>query len=325
MKHTVKIGTRESELAVWQAKKVQSLLAEQGIDSLLLYIKSEGDINLTVPLYEIGVQGIFTKALDIALLQKEIDVAVHSYKDVPTQPAKGIVKAAVLKRDSYKDILIYKAGTAFLEDELGFAGGKWLEEQDNVPGRISNFTIATSSIRRKAQWLHRYPHHRIDNLRGNINSRLRKLEESKWQGAIFAAAGLDRINLRPSTAIELDWMLPAPAQGTVVAVCREEDQWLRGVFDALNDEYTDICTGAEREFLRALSGGCSTPISALAQIDKGSLHFKGSIVSVDGKEKIETERKAALNNAEGLGREAALEIMANGGDKIIESIRNGGK
>jgi hydroxymethylbilane synthase len=325
MKHTVKIGTRESELAVWQAKKVQSLLAEQAIDSSLLYIKSEGDINLTVPLYEIGVQGIFTKALDSALLQKEIDVAVHSYKDVPTQPAKGIVKAAVLKRDSYKDILIYKAGTAFLEDELGFAGGKWLEEQDNVPGRISNFTIATSSIRRKAQWLHRYPHHSIDNLRGNINSRLRKLEESKWQGAIFAAAGLDRINLRPSTGIELDWMLPAPAQGAVVAVCREEDQWLREAFDVLNDEYTDICTRTERDFLRALLGGCSTPISALAQIENGFLQFKGSIVSVDGKEKVETERKVPLNKVDGLGREAALEILANGGDKIIESIRNGGK
>lgn len=325
MKHTVKIGTRESELAVWQAKKVQSLLAEQSIDSSLFYIKSEGDINLTVPLYEIGVQGIFTKALDSALIQKEIDVAVHSYKDVPTQLAKGIVKAAVLKRDSYKDVLIYKAEKAFLEEELGFVGGKWLEKYDNAPGKISNFTIATSSIRRKAQWLHRYPHHSIDNLRGNINSRLRKLEESKWQGAIFAAAGLDRINLRPSTGIELDWMLPAPAQGTVVAVCREEDQWLRDAFDVLNDEYTDICTRTERDFLRALLGGCSTPISALAQIENGFLHFKGSIVSVDGKEIIETERKVELNKIEGLGREAALEIIANGGDKIIESIRNGGK
>lgn len=325
MKHTVKIGTRESELAVWQAKKVQSLLAAQGIDSLLSYIKSEGDINLTVPLYELGVQGIFTKALDSALLQKEIDIAVHSYKDVPTQLAKGIVKAAVLKRDSYKDILIYKAETAFLEEELGFAAGKWLEKPDNGPGRISNFTIATSSIRRKAQWLHRYPHHRIDNLRGNINSRLRKLEESQWQGAIFAAAGLDRINLRPSTAIELDWMLPAPAQGTVVAVCREEDQWLRDIFAALNDEHTDICTGAERDFLRALAGGCSTPISALAQIENGLLQFAGSIVSVDGKEKIEAQKKVPLNKIEHLGKEAALEIMANGGDKILEAIRNGGK
>ncbi|HRQ51175.1 MAG TPA: hydroxymethylbilane synthase [Agriterribacter sp.] len=324
MKHTVKIGTRDSALAVWQAKKVQKLLAEIGVNATLVYIKSEGDINLTAPLYEIGVQGIFTRALDIALLQKKIDVAVHSYKDVPTQPAKGIVKAAVLKRDSYKDLLIYKAGTP-LADALGFTGGKWLQKKNNTAGETARFTIATSSIRRRAQWLHRYPHHTIDNLRGNINSRLRKLEESNWQGAIFAAAGLDRINLRPPASIELNWMLPAPAQGAIVAVCREEDQWIKNTFSALNDEYTDICTGTERDFLRALSGGCSTPISALAQIDNGSLHFKGSIVSVDGKEKIETQRKVELNKTGGLGREAALEIIANGGNRIIESIRNGGK
>ncbi len=325
MKHIVKIGTRDSALAVWQAKKVQTLLAERDVASTLVYIKSEGDINLTVPLYEIGVQGIFTKALDMALLQKNIDVAVHSYKDVPTQLAEGIVKAAVLKRDSYKDVLIYKAGTPLLEETLGFAGGKWLQQSNDAAGEMTSFTIATSSIRRRAQWLHRYPHHTIDNLRGNINSRLRKLEESNWQGAIFAAAGLDRINLRPAASIELNWMLPAPAQGAVVAVCRAEDQWLRDIFVFLNDRHTDICTGAERDFLRALSGGCSTPISALAQIDNGFLHFKGSITSVNGKEKIETERKAELNKMEDTGKEAALEILANGGDKIIESIRNGGK
>jgi hydroxymethylbilane synthase len=120
-------------------------------------------------------------------------------------------------------------------------------------------------------------------------------------------------------------MLPAPAQGTVVAVCRKEDQWLRDVFAPLNDENTDICTGAERDFLRALAGGCSTPISALAQIEDGFLQFTGSIVSVDGKEKIEAQKKVPLNKIEHLGREAALEIIGNGGDKILEAIRRGGK
>lgn len=325
MKHTVKIGTRESALAVWQAKRVQTLLAEHGVASTLVLIKSEGDINLAMPLYEIGVQGIFTRALDSALLGETIDVAVHSYKDVPTQLAKGIVKAAVLKRDSYKDVLVYKAGTPLLEEELGFAGGKWLEKKNDPTGKSLGFIIATSSIRRKAQWLHRYPHHSIDNLRGNINSRLRKLEESEWQGAIFAAAGLDRINLRPAACIELNWMLPAPAQGTVVAVCREEDQWLRAAFAPLNDELTDICTATERDFLRTLSGGCSTPVSALAQIEKGMLYFKGSITSVDGKEKIETERKGAVDKMHNAGKEAAVEILANGGDKIMASIRNGNR
>ena len=325
MKQIVKIGTRDSALALWQAKKVQALLSEKEIASSLVLIKSDGDINLTVPLYEMGVQGIFTKALDIALLQKNIDVAVHSYKDVPTQLATGIVKAAVLKRDSYKDVLIPKAGAGLLEDALGYVNGIWQSKNNVASAGKAEFTIATSSIRRKAQWLHRYPNHTITNLRGNINSRLRKLEESNWQGAIFAAAGLDRINLRPSASIELDWMLPAPAQGAVVSVCRAEDQWLRDIFASLNDAHTDICTGAERDFLRALSGGCSTPISALAQIDNALLHFRGSITSVDGKEKIETERTVDLNKMEGIGKEAALEILATGGDKIIESIRNGGK
>lgn len=325
MKHIVKIGTRESALAVWQAKKVQSLLAIRDIASTLVYIKSDGDINLSQPLYEMGVQGIFTKALDIALLQKEIDLAVHSYKDVPTQMAKGLIKAAVLARDSYKDILIYKPGTPGLEDELGYAGGKWLEKSVDVRHRLTGFTIATSSIRRKAQWLHRYPHHSIDNLRGNINSRLRKLEESNWQAAIFAAAGLDRINLRPSHSIELDWMLPAPAQGTVVAVCREADQWLQNILAPINDEHTDICTQVERDFLRALSGGCSTPVSALAQIEKGVVHFKGSITAVNGKEHIQTERKEPVNNMQTIGKDAALDILSKGGDTIIELIRNGGE
>lgn len=326
MRHVVKIGTRESELAVWQAKKVQSLLKEQEISSELVYIKSEGDINLTVPLYEIGVQGIFTKALDIALLQNNIDIAVHSYKDVPTQLAKGITKAAVLKRASYKDILVYKGESRFIEEELGYVNGQWLQRSSVLSAGIlpENFTVATSSIRRKAQWLNRYPHHAIDNLRGNVNSRLRKLQESSWQGAIFAAAGLERISLRPEKSIDLDWMLPAPAQGAIVVMCRENDTAVKNACQALNDEHTSICTELEREFLRVLLGGCSTPVSALAEVKKDMLEFRGSIVSIDGKEKLEISRSVLLAEAVGTGREAAVEILKKGGDKIIESIRNGG-
>lgn len=319
MAQVIKIGTRESELAVWQAKKVQSLLLQQQLQSELVFIKSEGDINLTVPLYEIGVQGIFTKSLDIALLEKKIDLAVHSYKDVPTQFAKGLAKAAILKRDSYKDILVYKAGTNV--EALGYGAEGWKENFD-AP---SEFTIATSSIRRKAQWLHRYPHHRVENLRGNVNSRLRKLAESDWHGAIFAAAGLERINVRPETSIDLDWMLPAPAQGTIAVVCREDDEKLLENCSALNDRNTDICTRAEREFLRILKGGCSTPISALAQIREGSLYFEGSIVSLDGTKKIEVQKTAVVGDADLVGKEAAEELLAKGGDQIIESIRNVGK
>src|SRR6201986_601428 len=154
----LRIGTRESPLAVWQAKQVQNHFTSQNIQSELVYIKSEGDKDLITPLYALGVQGIFTKALDIALLNDRIDIAVHSMKDVPTQMARGIVAAAVLPRASYKDILVPKEGSAFLED------------------RNDHAVIATSSIRRKAQWLKRYPNHSLENLRGNVNTRLRKVQ-----------------------------------------------------------------------------------------------------------------------------------------------------
>ncbi len=315
---TIRIGTRDSELATWQAKKVQSLLKEKGVDSELVLIKSEGDINLTVPLYEMGIQGIFTRALDIALLEHTIDIAVHSYKDVPTQLAKGLVKAAILERDSYKDLLVFKPGSESVAADLGYHNGVWLEAPP------SNFLIATSSTRRKAQWLHRYPAHRIENLRGNVNRRLQKLAESSWQGAIFAAAGLDRIQVRPETSIELDWMLPAPAQGTVMAVTRENDSSLLAICDTFNHRDTEICTGVERDFLRELGGGCATPMGALTVIKDNKLQFRGNLVSVDGSTKIETEWAGAIEEAENVGVLAAQDILKKGGKPIIESIRNGG-
>lgn len=320
---TVKIGTRESELAVWQAKKVQSLLAAQNVSSELVFIKSEGDINLTVPLYEMGVQGIFTKALDIALLEKKIDIAVHSYKDVPTQLAKGLKTAAILKRDSYKDILVFKPGeNSGNRASIGFTNNEW---SLNDAVKSSNFTVATSSIRRKAQWLNRFPQHSIENLRGNVNSRLRKLGESKWNGAIFAAAGLERISVRPEDSIDLDWMLPAPAQGTIAIVARENDNDLLVECARLNHEHTDICTRVERDFLRALAGGCSTPISALAQVKSDRLVLKASLLSIDGSIKIETETEGDWRVSERMGADAAQEILNKGGVPVIEAIRNAGK
>jgi len=313
MNKVIRIGTRESQLAVWQATQVQNLLAQHGFAAELVYIKSEGDIDLKTPLYEMGVQGIFTRSLDIALLTDRIDIAVHSMKDVPTQLPKGIITAAVLKRASYKDLLVYKgelpAVTTAPAEALAKEG--------------SPLTIATSSIRRKAQWLNRYPHHTIDNLRGNVNTRLKKLAESPWNGAIFAAAGLERIGLRPEQSIELDWMLPAPAQGAIVVACRENDKYAFEACQLFNDEHTALCTAIERDFLRALLGGCSTPISALANIVNGQVHFKGNILSLDGKEKATIEKTIAINNSNNLGSTAAKELLANGGQVIADQIRNG--
>lgn len=305
MRPSLRIGTRESELAVWQATQVQMLLKEIGFPSELVYIKSEGDIDTVTPLYELGVQGIFTKTLDAALLNNKIDIAVHSMKDVPTQLAQGIKQAAVLKRASYKDILVYNGDKGFLEEKKSAA------------------IIATSSIRRIAQWLNKYPNHSIENLRGNVNTRLRKVGENNWNGAIFAAAGLERINLRPENSVDLDWMLPAPAQGAIMIVCREDDKVSFEACEKFNDADTALCTKLERDFLRTLLGGCSTPISALAEVKNDKIIFKGNICSPDGKDKFEIEKKCPKEDSEQAGSNAAKEILLNiQAQKIIHSIRN---
>jgi len=296
----IRIGTRESQLAVWQATTVQQLLRSHGFESELVYIKSEGDTDLKTPLYEIGVQGIFTRALDIALLNGEIDIAVHSMKDVPTIMAKGIVQAAVLPRANYGDILVKGAGYT----------------EGDVPKMI-----ATSSIRRRAQWLNRYPADSIDNLRGNVNTRLRKVEESTWHGAIFAAAGLERINLRPADAISLDWMLPAPAQGAILVVCKENDDYSHSACGHFNDEATAVCTRVERDFLRALLGGCTTPISGLAMATGEKISFTGNVLSKDGREKVEVSMTVPVAESDTLGGVAARYILANGGREILDAMK----
>ena len=338
MRKVIRIGTRESQLAVWQATLVQQRLAANDFEAELVFIKSEGDIDLDTPLYEMGVQGIFTKSLDIALLSQKIDIAVHSMKDVPTQLPKGIVQSAVLERASYKDILVYNGQAINIYNQLNYNNGKWATIK-NIPavGNVSAgihdspydgaksipFTIATSSIRRKAQWLNRYPGHTIENLRGNVNTRLQKVKDNNWNGAIFAAAGLERIGLRPYNSIDLDWMLPAPAQGAIIVVCREEDDITREACGLFNHKETAICTKIERDFLRGLQGGCSTPISALAQVQEGKIVFKGNILSPDGKEKAAIEKTIDLQEADNLGMIAATEILNNGGQKIADTIRNG--
>ncbi|MDO9261960.1 MAG: hydroxymethylbilane synthase, partial [Flavobacteriaceae bacterium] len=168
MRKIIRIGTRSSELALWQANLVAKQLKNKGYQSEIIEINSKGDIVLDKPLYRLGVVGVFTRNLDIAMLKGEIDIAVHSLKDVPTDLPDGIVQAAVLERANYHDILVYKNDTNFLNDE--------------------NAILATGSLRRKAQWLNKYPTHSVVDLRGNVNTRLQKLQDNLWNGAIFAAA-----------------------------------------------------------------------------------------------------------------------------------------
>ncbi len=296
----IKIGTRDSELALWQAHKVQNALEHLGYKTKLIPVKSEGDLNLDQPLYEMGITGIFTKTLDIAMITGKVDIAVHSMKDVPTTLPKGIVEAAVLERASTKDILLHK-GLDFLKNEKG--------------------TIASGSLRRKAQWLNKYPNHTVVDLRGNVNTRLQKLKDNNWNGAIFAEAGLERINLKPKDYLSLDWMLPAPAQGAMLVVAMEKDTYIREALSKLNHRETEICVHIEREFLKVLEGGCTAPIGALATVNDDEIHFEGNLLSLDGKQKFSVQKTIYIEESKGLGQLCAKELLNSGGRELMEEIK----
>ena len=303
MSKTIRIGTRDSELALWQAHTVQKKLNDLGYTTEIVAVKSQGDIILDKPLYELGITGIFTKTLDIAMINGQVDIAVHSMKDVPTALPQGIVQAAVLERANTLDILVHKGNLDFL---------------------TTTGTIATGSLRRQAQWWHKYPNHQVVDLRGNVNTRMQKLAESDWNGAVFAAAGLERINLKPDNYINLDWMIPAPAQGAMLVVAMANDEFTKDAVSQLNDIETEICTYIERQFLKTLEGGCTAPIGALAQYDedKDTIEFKGVLFSVDGKQKIEIEKSVDISEWKKLGFHSAQEILNNGGAELMVKIKN---
>jgi len=300
---TIRIGTRDSELALWQAHTVQKKLNDLGYKTEIVAVKSQGDIILDKPLYELGITGIFTKTLDIAMINGQVDIAVHSMKDVPTALPVGIVQAAVLERASVLDIVVHKGDLNFL---------------DNIA------TIATGSLRRQAQWLHRYPNHKVVDLRGNVNTRMQKLNENDWSGAVFAAAGLERINLKPDSFIDLDWMIPAPAQGAMVVVAMANDTYTIDALTQLNDIETEICTSIERQFLKTLEGGCTAPIGAIAKYDdkEDVIEFKGCLLSLDGTQKIQVNKIVPIEEWKKLGFHAAQEVLENGGSEIMKELRS---
>ncbi|MEO7312740.1 MAG: hydroxymethylbilane synthase [Chitinophagaceae bacterium] len=333
MNNTVRIGTRDSKLAVWQAVTVQEALLKTGVHSELVFIRSEGDTNQVTPLYAIGVQGVFTKALDAALLNNEIDIAVHSMKDVPVQLAQGITQAAVLERGIVADVFIWN-NDAFREEtdkslrwpatstrDLVATGDAYTIEISRQAQPSHRFVIATSSIRRKAQWLHAFPGTVIEDIRGNINTRMRKTQESvAWNGAIFAAAGLERIGLASDHITSLGWMLPAPAQGAIIIVCRSGETAMFEQLQALNHQVTAICTKAERDFLKTLMGGCSTPISALSIVKDDRLHFEGNITKPDGSESITIKLTTSFLAGDGAGIKAGELLLEHGGKAFVDSF-----
>lgn len=300
MKKTIRIGTRSSELAMYQANLVSSILVKNGFQTEVIKIDSEGDINLIQPIYKVGFSGVFTKTLDIALLNHKIDIAVHSLKDVPTDLPENIQNLAILKREVSTDILKFK-GT-----KIDFT---------------AKMTVGTGSIRRKAQWLNKYPHHTIEGLRGNVNTRLQKIEDNThWKGAIFAKAGLKRINLLGENYINLGWMIPAPAQGAIAVASRIDDSYIKVIKPILNHVESEITTTVERDFMNGIQAGCSSPVGAIATIKNNKLYFKGLIISIDGKQKQLLEREIDLDKVDGFGKQCADEMKNLYGD-LIQNIK----
>lgn len=301
MNKLIRIGTRDSALALWQAHTLQDLLSSKGHKTELVPIKSDGDLDLIQPLYEMGTTGIFTKTLDAALLNNRIDIAIHSMKDVPTLLPEGIQQAAVLERGPVLDVLVSK------------------ETSDNLK---SKSTIATGSLRRKAQWLAHYPEHTIVPLRGNIQTRLEKLKNNPWDGAIFAEAALERLKTNTEQVAVLDWMIPAPAQGALMVTCRTKDD---GIFEALqnfNQPDVALCTKIERDFLRTLEGGCTAPIGALAILKEDQIVFKGGVFSLDGKQNFICSETFQKTYASHKGVELASKLLSKGADRLLQEFKS---
>jgi hydroxymethylbilane synthase len=295
----IRLATRSSRLALWQANEVAARLLEKGVTCEIIPVKSMGDIDLVNPIYEMGAQGVFTRELDIALLNNDADIAVHSLKDLPVVPAKGLTLAAVLPRADVYDVLIHKGKT---------------------PGN-DKFVVATSSIRRRSQWLGRYPHNETVNIRGNVETRIQKLGESDFDGLIMAKAAIDRLGIKLPFTQVLDWMLPAPGQGAVAIVCRQNDNAVLSKVGAVNEELTMTAVRAERDFLHELKGGCSAPISAHAIVRGSEMIFTGAVHSLDGTRTYRVNKTFGQEDFLNAGRDSGMEVLRSSeGHSILEEI-----
>ena len=296
----VRIGTRSSALAMWQAQLVQNTLSEIGIATEIISIQSSGDNNLVQPLYEMGVVGVFTKELDQALLQKEVDICVHSMKDVPTQLPDGIAEGFVPKRGPAGDVFVFRE-----------------KNWKSLPQR----TIATSSLRRQAQWLFAHKNDTVVPLRGNIQTRLDKIKINNWDGAVFAQAGLQRLSTNPATYCDIDWMIPAPAQGAMLVTAREDDTKLLEKIKPLSHQSSHDCVQIERAFLRALQGGCSAPIGAHTRLQNQRISFHGCVTETDGSQHIEIRESFEIQTSD-IGKRAAEILLKAGGEQVLRKLKS---
>ena len=297
----IRIGTRNSPLAMWQAKEVEQKLQNLGYETELVPVLSSGDKNLNQPLYSLGITGVFTKDLDIALLNNEIDIAVHSLKDVPTILPQNIEVSAVLERDFPQDVLVRKSSS----------------KNKN----LAELKIATSSLRRRAFWSEKFPNTQFSDIRGNVQTRLKKLEEGDFDATLFSLAGIKRMEMELEYEM-LDFMISAPSQGVVAISSRVDDVETKAILQQINHKTTQICVEIERNFLRTLEGGCTAPIGAIAIFEENKIKFSGRLNSLDGSKTINVVEEFKYDDSENFGEKFAKIILEKGGKEMMEVIKS---
>jgi len=305
MSKTLRIATRKSALALWQANHVQALLREAhpGIEIELVKIVTEGDRIQDRPLSQIGGKGLFLKELERSMLNGDSDLAVHSMKDVPANMADGLVLDAVLPRANPYDALVSRDNRLLADLPAG-----------------SN--VGTSSLRRKSQLLALRPDLKVTDLRGNVDTRLRKLDEGQYDAIILACAGLQRLGLgdRISETLQLPDWLPASTQGIIGLQCRQDDEYTRSLIEPLADSDTMVVASAERAVAQVLEATCQVPLAVHAVLADGRVKLKSMVSSPDGKQSVEAEGEAPAAEAVTLGQRAAADLLKNGAGKIIASL-----
>ena len=305
-KKVVKVGTRDSILAMWQTQFVVDELKKvtDEYEFEIISLKTKGDKILDVALAKIGDKGLFTKELEVGLLAGEIDFAVHSMKDMPTALPEGLQISSMLKRHNPADAFVSDKYNSFMELPEGAK-------------------VGTSSLRRRAQLLHARPDLDIHDLRGNVQTRMRKMREENFDGIILAAAGLERLELFGDIKEELsyDICLPAVSQGVIGVEPRENDEEIIGLVQLVNDRTAEICVKAERALLRSLEGGCQIPIGAYAELNEDTVVLEGMVGSLDGKTIIRESITGTAEQCESLGETLANRLSELGGKAILEEIR----
>ncbi|HET6230190.1 MAG TPA: hydroxymethylbilane synthase [Longimicrobiaceae bacterium] len=306
---TLRIVSRGSQLALWQSHAVEAALraADPSIDVSVDVVKTKGDRILDVPLAKIGDKGLFTKELDEALLAGRADLAVHSLKDVPTRLPDGLVIAAVTTREDPRDVLIARDGIA----------------ASSLAALASGARVGTSSLRRRAQLMAARADLRVDDLRGNLNTRLAKLDAGSYDAIILAAAGVLRLGWadRVSAYLEPDAWLPAVGQGALAVVARTDDPDVLARLAVLHDACAAAATTAERALLGALEGGCQIPIGALGSVDGERLALHALVADLDGLRVIRTSESGTVDEARAIGLRAAESLKSQGASDILERIR----